>query len=161
MSSDVRNLDALRNLRVATLQLSDDFRDASMGFRAAVLRTEQWIQDQQPGYWKRQLQQAERELRSAETALHQLESQVGSATRVSATEAKQRVVRSRTRLDFCRSRVELCRKHSLRLSRLIDALAGPVAELQGRGDSQLPRAAADLQKWIDVLESYSGTSGNP
>ena len=68
-SANVRSLDALRNLRVALLRFESEARRSSSALIVEAQRVLQWLQLEQPQYWKRQVEVAYQQLAEARASL--------------------------------------------------------------------------------------------
>ncbi len=158
MQSHVRDLDALRQLRDGLLALSTGIDNATQDLRGSTHRADHWIRVEMPAYWKRQTHLAERELNAALDYLQQRQGSTRADDRQAATEAKQRVTRAEQRVEVCQQKQQACRRTLVKLETALQALAGPLAEMNEYVETGLPLARTELKQMIEVLAAYNPSS---
>ena len=154
-SSNVRNIDSLIAFRGGVLKLSDDWDKILQEIRLSVQRIDQYFASEQPKYWRRQTQLAERELTEAKDCLSRKRAVIRSGDRPSATEEVKRVNIAKRRLDVCREKVRLSKSISIEMSKQCDDLLGPLADVAEQCEVLLPSAANELKTLITHLQAYA------
>ncbi len=154
-SSNVRNIDSLVTFRGGILRLSHDWDKILQEIRLSVQRVEQYFVSEQPRYWRRQTQLAERELAEAKDNLSQKRATVRANDRPPATEAVKRVNNAKRRLEVCRAKVRLSKSIAIEMSKQCDELLGPLADVAEQCEVLLPGAANELKTLIAQLQAYA------
>ena len=153
--SDVRDIESLEALRIGLLQLGSEWNTVIQSIRITVHRAEEYFASDRTGYWRRQIQSAERELTEARDNLSQKRSAVRVSDRPAATEAAQRVHRAEARLRTCQAKHSQSRSIAMQMSRRCDELLGPLADVSDHCESLLPVAAQELKGLIGHLRRYA------
>ncbi len=157
-TSDVRNIDALEDLRVGILKMADSWVKSLQEIRIAIHRAEDHFTNQVPKHWRHETQLAERELTESLDNLQQKQSAARASDRVSALEAQKRVRRAKDRLNLCRERARTAKAVSIEIKHQCDEILGPLADMADQSDNQLPAAAIQLGGFLDALRRYSESS---
>jgi hypothetical protein len=158
MQGNVQSIDALRELRGATLTLAKSFGDLSFDLTTEVTRSMEWIHEIAPQYWRHQLQLAERRLSEALDNLASMQATVGGRDKPAATEAKKRVRMLKQRVTLCHERFQEIKKWSAEFERASNLMVTTCANLQQQSETELPKAAAKLATWIRALDVYAESS---
>ena len=154
-SSNVRDIESLEALRVGLLKLGTQWDPVIQSIRMTIHRAEDYFTKDRIGYWRRQIQLAERELNEAKENLSQKRSAVRASDRPAATEAVQRVRQAEKRLRFCQDKLNQARSVAIEMSRSCDELLGPLADVAEHCESVLPSAAEELKGLIEHLRRYA------
>tara|TARA_R110002049_G_scaffold27321_2_gene94139 strand:+ start:298891 stop:299385 length:495 start_codon:yes stop_codon:yes gene_type:complete len=153
--SNVRDIESLESLRVALLKLGTDWDPIVQSIRTTVQRADEYFSQDRVGYWRGQIQIAERKLNEAKDQLFQKRSAARASDRPPATEAVQRVHQSEKRLRLCQDKHHQARAIALEMSRHCDNLLGPLADVREHCESVLPEAAEQLKQLIIHLRRYA------
>ncbi|QEG39506.1 hypothetical protein [Roseimaritima ulvae] len=156
MQSDVRDVDVLLDLLNGLARLGEGFEAAVEEIRAILSRVDEWIRVDRPAYWQQQLRLSEQALNSALDYLQQKRSTTRPGDRPPASEAQKRVAVAKQRVKLCQEKHQACRRHLLRLEGVINAMAGPLTEIDEAAGNDLPRAMAELKQLIKILDAYGG-----
>ena len=160
-SSNVQNIDALQAFHGQLVRLSSDWDKSLEEIRALVHRAEEHFARDQPTYWRRQMQLAERELTEAKDSLSQKRSAARAQDRPAATEAVKRVRMAEKRARECEAKIRLAKSISIEIGQTCDAVLGPLADVTEHCEVVLPAAARHLQSLIDQLRAYADQSNLP
>jgi hypothetical protein len=156
-ASSVRSIAALRELRLATLELAQRLGELGFDLRSESERAMSWIREDAPRYWRTELRLAQRRLSEAEDALAAMQSRARPAERPASSELRQRVAVARRRVDLCEARLRACKTAAIELDRYRERLVVAGMGLQHQAESQLPQAARRLGGWIEALDRYAET----
>ncbi|PNY36943.1 hypothetical protein [Rhodopirellula sp. MGV] len=160
-TSDVRSIESLERFRQGLLKLADDWEKTLQEIRISVHRAQRYYTDEVPRYWRHQTELAERELTESKDELQRKQAAARASDRVSALEAQKRVARAKERLDLCRQRQRVAKSLSIEISHQCDEMLGPLADMTDHSETQLPAAAAKLQRLLDALHRYTDASSLP
>ncbi len=159
-TSDVRSIDALRQLKAACRGLSQDWDGALQQIKFCTTRIEEHFASTLPAYWREQTRAAERRLSESLDNLSRLQGNVTDGNAPAMTEAKQRVQLARRRLALCESKSRAAKTIAIEINRVCQELAGPLAQVCGHVEVTLPGAASVLGQWIGHLEAYADTAAD-
>lgn len=154
-TSNVRNIDSLQAFHAGLLRLSSQWAQTLQEVRMMVQRADQYFAQDLPGYWRREVQLAERELNQAKDNLAEKQAATRPGDRPPATEAAKRVQIAKQRLQVCETKYRLARTWALEISRRCDELLGPLADVVEHCEILLPSAADELRTLIDHLRLYA------
>ena len=158
MQGNVRSIDALRDLRVATLELASRCGDISFDMRSETERAIQWVTQDAPQYWRHQRKLTERGFQEACDSLAAMQATVGGRDKPACTELKKRVRKLRARLQLCDEKLALCKRWAAEIERGASDMVTATTALQQQAETGLPVAAAQLETWIAALDRYTETS---
>lgn len=154
-TSNVRNIESLEAFHGGLFRIADRWQKTLQEIRLQVQRADEYFSQQQPAYWRRQTQLAERELNDAKEYLAQKRAAVRHTDKVPATEAAVRVRKAEQRLRDCHEKQRLAKKWAVEMNRQCDEVLGPLAEIVEHCESLLPGAARELRVMIDQLRRYA------
>ncbi|WP_153557253.1 hypothetical protein [Roseimaritima sediminicola] len=154
MQSDVRDIDVLSRLLGGLAALSQGLHDTVQELRVTLAAVDHWIGVDAPAYWRQQTRAAQQDLNAALEHLQQQQSTTRPGDRPPATEAKKRVRLAKRRLQLCEDKQLACRRQRLRIEHVLQAMAGPLTEIDELAAGDLPRVQAELRSMIDVLQRY-------
>ncbi len=158
--SNVRNIDSLEVFHGQLIRLSTDWDKTLQEIRGLVNRAEAHFAHDQPAYWRRQSQLAERELTEARDNLAQQQSAARRQDRPAASEAAKRVRVAQQRATDCQSKLRQAKSLSIEISQACDGVLGPLAEVSEHCEVVLPAAARQLRTLIDQLRLYAAKPGS-
>ena len=158
MSSDVRDVDALRELHAALVQLTQSCDDYSIQLRQLAYRFQEQVQTNRRQYWQQQLQLAERKLQAAHEALARARISNNAADGTRNTEAEILVAKSKRRVAYCLDKLRLCKFWAAETDRAVDRFIGQLGAISELAQSGLPKASDRLAKWIDALDVYTDSA---
>jgi hypothetical protein len=160
-TSDVRSIDALRDLRRALGELSHGWDSALQQIRFSMHRIEEHFSTTMPNYWKTETRKAEQKLTEAMDNLSRQKGSSSDPNPPAATEAKQRVNSAKRRLTFCEEKQRAATRIAINVERACQELLGPIAEATGHVSTTLPNAAIKLAVMIEQLDRYAEMSLPP
>lgn len=153
-TADVRSIDSLGQLRQTLLALSADWSDCLHQIKYAARRIEERFSTEVPAHWKHQVELAERSLSEALDNLSRYQT-ASSGVSAGDSEARLRVNKAKRRLAFCQDKQRRAKQLAMSVQQVCQDLAGPVAEVTMHTDVNLPAAAAELARMIDLLSRYA------
>ena len=158
MSSDVRDVDALRQLHAAIVQLSESCDDYAVQLRQLAYRFQEQVQTNRRQYWQQQLQLAERKLQAAHESLARARISHDAADGTRNTVAEILVAKANRRVACCVDKLRLCKNLAAETDRVVDRVVGQLGAISELAQSGLPRSADRLAKWIDALDVYTDSA---
>lgn len=153
--ANVRSLDALRNLRIALLRFENEARRSTSALIVEAQRVLNWLQLEQPQYWKRQVQLAYQQLAEARASLMKCKMRRTGDFRPTCYDEQKAVERCKRRLEKSRHMVEAIKSWTIKSSHELDEYTSRAAQLNRCLDGDIPRAVALLENLVTSLEKYS------
>jgi hypothetical protein len=154
-TSDVRSIDALRDLKSHVIELSADWDLAIQQIKSTVQRVEGHFNTEMKAYWTQQTRQAEQKLAEAQNNLSRQQGNANTGQTPAVTEARQRVESMKRRLKLCEEKSRLAAQIAIHYERISRELAGPLADMTGHAATNLPMAASHLERFIGHLDRYT------
>ena len=154
MPSDVRSIDALRNLQGAVTKLGEHWQDNVTQMRQIAYRFQEQIQIERKQYWTSQMQLAERNLQAAREAMLRA-NLANSDDGVRNTEAEILVAKAKRRVRVCLQKLSACKRIARETDRVVDRFVGELGAMSEMAESGLPNSANRLALWIDALDVYA------
>lgn len=161
MSSDVKDIDALRHLHKAIIELSDELGHCTTELRQLAYRFQERITVERRQYWANQLHLGERALQEAHESLARAKISQGSDRQARNTEAEIAVARAKRRVGYCGDQLTRCKRLVAEVDRAVDRFIGQLGSMTDLVESSLPRSANRLAAWIDALDLYADHTSPP
>lgn len=158
MSSDVRSIDALRDLHAGVVNLGEQWDDCVTQLRQLAHRFQERIRVERRQYWQSQLHLAERKLRMAEETRSRAKITQDPRDGARNTEAEVMVEKCKRRKKLCMEKIVVCRKLAAETDRVVDRFIGELGAMTESAESGLPNSANRLAKWIEALDTYADSS---
>lgn len=156
----VRSIDSLRRLQQTLVAQAADLAAVVQQMRIAIRRIETHFSEHLPAYWRQQAMWATAQLQQAEEQLARLRTTAGE-DEPGAFEARMRVVEARRRLGRCEQQLRRAGQVALAIQQACAELLGPLADVAGRTEVDLPHAVHDLAHMIDQLSRYAESASPP
>ncbi len=152
-AAHVKSVAALTEFRAAVGTFRSEAQDALDALALDIRRCHDWLADQRK-FWEKAVRESHDEVVHAKAELSRRQT-VGPNDRVPDTSQQEEDLRkAKAKLKYAEEKVEKCRQWVGRFERAIDEYSGPVRRLAGRVESDLPKAAASLERLVDKLEAY-------
>ena len=158
-TSDVRSIDAIRDLRNAVLELGHNWDLALQQIRFSMHRVEEQFTTVLPAYWKSQTRAAEQTLAEAINNLSRQQGISSDGNAPALSEARHGVQVAKNRLSVCEDKSRKAAKLAIQIELACQELAGPIAEVVDHSGNTLPSAADFLAKLIGFLDQYTESTG--
>lgn len=155
MSSGARILEteAMAEARAALAEFAEVIDRALAGVDADILRMTQWLRQERPLHWKREVRVREEEVLKAKVALSRKELMSAPAP-AKAVEERQAVDRATRRLDEARRRQEATRRWALAWDREAMAYKGGAQALRTMTSAGIPGALSRISRMMESVEAY-------
>lgn len=155
MSANVRDIAAMREFRVSLLTFIDDASLAVQSMMMELQKSFEWIEHDRPQYWNIQVRRGFDSVDQTRSAMNSCLMRTVAGHRPSCIVEKQAYAQAKRRLQHCQDQLKYVKKVANRLRHDADEFRGRLATLQTMLENDLPKAAAMLEKAIEVLESYA------
>jgi hypothetical protein len=161
-TAKVQSIDAIRAFRITLLKFADAADSALADAEGEMSHTLMWLQTEQPAHWRTQVRKRSEILTRAKEALRMKCLYKDSSGHTPSADQEQKAVQLATRrLEEAEEKVQTVKKWERRLQKEISSYQGSARRLATQIQSDLPRAAAQLDQTIQQLEAYVSLTGAP
>ncbi|QDV37489.1 hypothetical protein [Tautonia plasticadhaerens] len=154
----VQSIEALTRFRSALVEFADGAKHALGGIDIELRRVREWLEHDQPRYWKSQVRLWDQRMNEARSALHRKNLQRTEGYVPDVTQEKEA-------LRLCKHRIEEAERKLASIRRWVPRFQHALSEYQGRTRSLSDAASIDvermiamLDRMITALESYVSTA---
>lgn len=159
--ANVRSLDALRKLRVALLRFENEARRSASALVVEAQRVLNWLQLEQPQYWKRQVEIAYQQLAEARASLMKCRMRRTGDFKPTCYDEQKALQRAKKRLELTRHMVKAIKSWTIKSAHEVDEYTSRAAQLNRCLDGDIPRAVALLENLLSSLEKYADLKTGP
>jgi len=157
----VRSIDALRSLREGLLAFMQAAAQSVTEAEVDIERTVQWLGGDQASYWKAQRRRRAEEVHRAKLALERKRIMpTASGLPPSTVDQEAALAAARRRLAEADEKIEAVRTWRRRIEKERMVYKSAMAPLRGLLDSDLPKAAGELEAMLDALDAYVRTQAH-
>src|SRR5205085_1394999 len=149
----VTSVDALGDFHAALNAFRAEALDALTALDLEVRRSFDWLADQRR-FWQKTVRECQDAVTRARAELAQKQMTLPGMRQPDTTREEENLWLAKRRLQAAEEKLELTRRWEPKLQRAVDEYAGPVRHLANVVESDLPKAAALMQKLIASLEAY-------
>jgi len=152
----ITDVAVLADFRAALAEFALAARQGLIAIELEVRRALDWISNDRAVYWQSEVRRSTDILARAkdELAHSRTFKRIGDYT-PSCVEEKKAVDIARRRLEHAEQKVAAVRRWALTAQRAVDEFQGPVQQLLGMLDGDVPRALATLERMSIALEKYA------
>ena len=155
MSVQVRDIEQLRRFKAAMIEFREELTAVLQMLMLEVQKTQDWVEHEQPPYWKRQVQQSFDRVSAARVALNTCLTRTVAGRRPSCIEEKQAMIAAKNRLQFCQDQVQRVRHWGIKTRHEADEFRARLSALGRLVDNHLPQAITHLEQTSRTLEIYA------
>jgi hypothetical protein len=151
-TANITSVDAIANFRAALIVFLSKVRPLLEETSGEIIRTRQWVEDDQRRYWDHQFRLRWRKLEEARAELFTAtlsKLQEASSLHTMAVQRADRAVRE------CESKLAVLRKWTRDLGDKTDPLVKQISQFETYLATDLPRAVAYLDRVIESIEAYA------
>ncbi len=153
-SAQVESIAAIEGFRGALTQFEQRASDAIEVLAAELRRAVDWLEHEQPAYWKEQSRLANDAIHQAKRDLERCLAFPVADERPSCREERANLKKCQARLDFCREKTERVKYWNRQLQHELFEYQGRVGCLERMMETELPAARAKLQEIVRRLDDY-------
>jgi hypothetical protein len=156
--SDARVTDvaALAEFRASLVEFSNGVRRALTDVQLEVRRALEWITVDRPSHWRMEIRRSSEALAHAkdELAHSRTYKQIGDYI-PACMEEKKEIEKTKRRLEHAEEKIETVKHWAAATRHAVDEFQGPVQQLMGLLDGDIPRAIVLLERMSRALEQYA------
>jgi hypothetical protein len=152
----VTEVAALADFRASLAEFSGEIRRALTDIQLEVRRAMEWITVDRPSHWRMEARRGGEALAHAkdELAHSRTYKKVGDYVPACVEEKKQ-VEKAKRRVEIAEDKIEIVRHWAVAARHAVDEFQGPVQQLMGMLDGDIPRAIVLLERMSMALEQYA------
>ena len=151
----VESVDAIKNFRRAWLKFAEAASVALTEAESDAVSTLRWLESEQKTYWQNQVRKmTELVSRCEEAVRHKRIFKDASGRTSSAVDEQKALAKAKRLKELAEEKLENVRKYTPRLNRDIQLYKGQAQRLGTFVASDIPTAAAKLDKIVATLEQY-------
>lgn len=158
-SANVRSVEALRLLRSGLFAFEAEARDGVTQLVLEVRRAMDWLEHDRVRYWADQYRRASEGVAQARNELERRQLTYGSEEAPSCYEQKKALEQAKRRLRLCEEKRKQVQHWIRAVQHDLHEFEGQIARLNDLLDTDVPRAAAVLERMLTALEKYVQVSG--
>ena len=153
--ADVNSIDSLRRFRLALQQYGETVQDVVTTLQCELQRAVDWFEQDRMSFWPAEVRRSNDRLVEALNQLEMKQLAVDRSDAPSCYDEKKAVENAKRRLRYAEERVQRTR-HWLRVVKHeADEFKALLAKLGHLSESDLPRAAAALERMTQALDRYA------
>ena len=154
--ANVQSIEAIHEFRIKLITFQQQVNDAVMTMQEQVYVALEWIENDRPRHWDREVLKSYDSIASARVALETAQMRKEFAGyRPSLIEEKTALREAKQRLTWCQKKVELVKRVGINLRHEIDEFHGRMGRLQQLVENDLPKMIGLLESMLNSLEAYA------
>ena len=156
--ANVSNVAAISDFRAGLASFAASARQALVDLDLEVKRALDWVTRDRPAFWSNEVRKAHEAVAKAkdELANSRTYKRIGDFVPACLEEKKALEIAKR-RLEYAESKLAACKHWSMVVRRAVDEFRGPIQQLMGLLDADIPQGMAVLERMSIALEQYAAT----
>jgi hypothetical protein len=154
MSANVRSLEAIETVRTALVSFRDELEQAVSMIELEMRRVLDWLEHDRPGYWRREVRDANDGVTEARAALHRCLMYPINDERPACYEERDALKRAEARLAYCDEKSERLRHWIREVRHEMFEYEGRISQLMELVEFDVPRATTILGRLLAHLHDY-------
>ena len=152
--AQVHSSDAIDAFRVAVALFEERVQGSIESLESQLQRAVDWIENERPAHWRRQLREAEDGVHDAKMELERCLMMTVAGDRPTCREQKDAVQQWKLRVEYCREKLESVRKWQRSFKRELLENHGRLGQLRRVVEFDLPQARGVLTKIVRQIDQY-------
>jgi chaperonin cofactor prefoldin len=154
----VINVAAISDFRASLASFAVSARQAVVDLDLEVKRALDWVTRDRPAFWSNEVRKAHEAVARAKDDLANSRTYKRIGDFVPAClEEKKTLEIAKRRLEYVEKKLDTCKHWSMVVRRAVDEFQGPIQQLMGMLDGDIPQAMAVLDRMSMALEQYAAT----
>lgn len=154
MPANVRSLEVIQTVRAALVSFRDELEQAVAMVDIEMRRVLDWLEHDRPGYWRRQLRDANDGVTEARAALHRCLMYPINDERPACYEERAELKKAQAQLEYCDEKSERLRHWIREVRHEIFEYEGRISQLMELVEFDVPRAMTILDRLLAHLHDY-------
>lgn len=153
------SIEAVAALRASLLQFAEEANNALTALQLEGRRPMDWIEQDRTLYWPRELRKASDRVAEARLELQRCEMTIDGQDRRACIQEKKNLQKAKDRLELTELRIAAVRRWKFQMRKAVEDFEVQLAKLARYLESDVPLAAAELQRMTLALEGYTRSLG--
>jgi len=153
----VHSIEALRRVREALVGYAEGVSGALGAVEAEIHRAREWLEHQQPSYWKGQIRLWNQRQAEARSALHRKHLQRTDGFVPDETQEKEALRLCKRKIEEAERKLAAIRQWGPKLQQAISEYKGRSRPLADVASIDIPAMVAQIDRMIEALEAYRTT----
>ena len=153
-AAHVTSVEAVARFATALRQFEDEASQALLSLDQQIGKALQWLDDEQPAYWRSQMRRQYDEVARTRNALENCLMRTVAGDRPSCLEEEKTHRAAKRRLEIATAKPDLVRSWAIKVHREVDEYRGRIGQLRQTLDGELPRTLALLERTQAALAAY-------
>ena len=154
-AANVNSIQAIADVKAAVAVFADQANGALEEVDLEIRRVLDWVLNEQPPYWQRQIRECEERVTQAKVDLHRCRSmKVSKDHTPDCAEQKVALRKAELRLEEAQEKLKRVREWGRQLPTLIDEYLAQAQQLGSYVVDDLGRGTATLERMTQALEGY-------
>lgn len=158
MPASVKSIATIRRFRADLQEYNDSLRQTLDILSSELQRAVDYFETDRSTYWPAQVRKASDDLAAARINLERCQVTTRPGEGPSCYEEKKALQRARQRLETAQAKVKATKKWVLVVREEVDKFRSKLAQVTYLSDTEIPRAAALLERLASRLDRYSEDS---
>lgn len=154
MSANVRSLEAIETVRAALISFRDELEQAVSMIDLEMRHVLDWLEHDRPGYWRREVRNANDGVTEARAALHRCLMYPINDERPSCYEERAALKQAEARLAYCDEKSERLRHWIREVRHEMFEYQGRISQLMELVEFDVPRSTTILDRLLVHLHDY-------
>lgn len=157
-SADVRSIEVLKDVRVAVCAFAEEAKNALADVDFDARRTLDWLQNEQPAFWRSEIRRWQQNLQMARAELARKKLGRFLDHKPDTSQEEKAVRLAESRIQEAEAKLELIKRWLPELLQAVQEYRGSSQPLVSLVEVDLSRAVARIDRMLDALEAYLQTS---
>lgn len=155
MTVNVRDIDAIRDFRGRLMRFAEELEGALQAMSLELQRASEWVEQDRPHYWTRQVRRAFDQVAATRTAYQLCRLRTVAGHRSACIEEQVAHEKAKRRLQHCQEQIDRVRRWSIKIRHDADEFRGRMTGIRRLLEVDIPQALAQLDRTATILEQYA------
>jgi hypothetical protein len=160
-SAQVRSIEVIANFQATLAKFGEDASAALFAMQQELARVVDWLEQDRPRFWKRQIHRCYDEIAEARSALETCRMKKVAGRTPTCIDEQVALQKAKKKLEYCEQKVQLVRRWADKVRHESGEFTGKTGNLQHFIEGEVPRMKALLERTVDILEAYAEVSHEP
>jgi hypothetical protein len=155
MPANVRSIPAIADFRATLTTFGDTASRALDEVNMELGRAIRWISDEQPAFWKSEVQRALDLVADRRNDLEQCEKRAYDGQRPTCYQERKALEAAKRYVGYCEEKVDVVRRWARTVQKDVSEYHSDAAKFRSLLDGELPKSLALLDRMVSALEGYT------
>lgn len=157
-SANVTSTDSIRRFAAAVISFQEEARTCLAVLDSQLRQLLMWLEQERPGFWKREAERCLQEMNSARVRLHQCKMRRFGDFRPSCIEEQKDFEQATRNLELAQRQMPNVRRWSIEAGQEANEFRSRTGQLAQLVEREIPQLLAILAFTVDRIEAYAAVS---